>query len=142
MELRWQTNAGGGFKQRVADLLGMDPNDVQAMVLLGIPSTAIELTECVGEPTFTLTESVDNLTFLQEQTEADGAAGVVYSKAHIAKVWTLEATALSDARQALVNMQEDEGKDVSDLERKIQGLLAAEDAGGAVVDESVVIQEG
>ena len=100
------------FKQRVADLLGMDPNHVQAMVLLGIPSTAIELAECVGEPTFTLTESVDNLTFLQQPTEEEGAVNVVYSKAHVAKVWTLEATALSDARQALVNMQEDEGKDV------------------------------
>ena len=136
MELRWQTNAGGGFKQRVADLLGMDPNHVQAMVLLGIPSTAIELAECVGEPTFTLTESVDNLTLLQQPTEEDGAVNVVYSKAHIAKVWTLEATALSDARQALVNMQEDEGKDVSDLERKIQELLAGETA-SAVVDEGV-----
>jgi hypothetical protein len=136
MELRWQTNAGGGFKQRVADLLGMDPNHVQAMVLLGIPSTAIELAECVGEPTFTLTESVDNLTLLQQPTEEDGAVNVVYSKAHIAKVWTLEATALSDARQALVNMQEDEGKDVSDLERKIQELLAGETA-SVVVDEGV-----
>ena len=103
-ELGRQSNAGGDFKQSVAGLLDMDATGVQAMVLLGVPNCAIEHAECAGQATFTLTEPSNGLTFLQT---AEGGA-VVYSKAHIAKVWTLEATALSDdTRQTLLTLRKD-----------------------------------
>jgi hypothetical protein len=66
----------------------------------------------------------------------------VYSNAHIAKVYELEPSSLVDARKELARVrastQGGDGKDVADLERKIQAeLLAVEDAGDAVVDEGV-----
>lgn len=56
------------------------------------------------------------LTFLHD---SDG--GTVLSTAHIAKVWTLEATALADARQALVNLRA--GKQLQD---KFESLTDSE----------------
>ena len=44
--------------------------------------------------------------------QPDHLTDVVYSNAHIAKVWTLEPTALSDARQALVSIRA--GKELKD----------------------------
>ena len=56
---------------------------------------------------------------------------VIYSNAHIAKVWTLEPTALSDARQALVNIRAGkelrdrfEGKTAADVEEQVRQLEA------------------
>lgn len=60
----------------------------------------------------------------------------MYSNAHIAKVYELEPISLVDARKELASTQGDDGKDVSDLERKIRGLLAEETA-SAVVHEGV-----
>ena len=36
--LGWQSNAGGRFKQTVAALIGIEADDVQAVVILGIPA--------------------------------------------------------------------------------------------------------
>ena len=73
---------------------------------------------------FTLSETAGGLTFF-ELVHDD----VIYSKAHIAKVWTLEPTALADARQALVNIHagkdlkdEFEGKTAADVEQKVLRL--------------------
>ena len=79
----------------------MDERDVQAVVLLGVPTCCINKATHTANAIFTLVEPVDECTFLQS-TEDGGA---VYSSAHVAKVWTLEATALSDARQALINVR-------------------------------------
>ncbi|MGB2329567.1 MAG: hypothetical protein ACPH3H_02565, partial [Pseudomonadales bacterium] len=43
-------NAAGGFKRRVADLLSMDEHDVQAMVLLGVPTCCIDEAGHTGKP--------------------------------------------------------------------------------------------
>jgi hypothetical protein len=90
---------------------------------------------------FTLVEPSDGLTFLKRSDSGD----VVYSNAHIAKVWTLEATALADARQALINVQA--GKELKDafagltadqIKQIIQEHLSNEDTTGAGrVDEGV-----
>jgi hypothetical protein len=69
----------------------------------------------------------------------------MYSTQHIAKVWTLEATALSDAQQALINLRAGKklkdafaGKTEEDIQRDIQELLAKESyVGSAAVDEGV-----
>ena len=75
---------------------------------------------------FTLSEPAGGLTFF-ELVDDD----VIYSKAHIAKVWTLEPPALSDARQALVSIRAGkalkdrfEGKTVADVEEQVQQLEA------------------
>jgi hypothetical protein len=140
-ELGWHSNAGGGFKHRVAALLGMEVDDVQAMVLLGVPTCAIEQAECMGEAVFTLVEPSDGLTFLQKTEGGD----VVYSNEHIAKVWTLEATALVDARQALINVRA--GEELEDafadhtadqIEQIVQEHMSKEDTTGVgLVDEGV-----
>eukprot|EP01047_Picozoa_sp_COSAG01_P018601 COSAG01_NODE_1011_length_12147_cov_12.737384_8_plen_388_part_00 len=126
--LAWQSNAGGGFKQRVARLLDMDEHDVQAVILLGVPTCAIEEAECAHEAVFTLSEPFDSCTFLQPTDEG----GAVYSNAHIAKVWTLEATAVSDARRALIDLQAEKtltdafaGKTKEQIAREIQELLTS-----------------
>ena len=74
--------------------------------------------------TFTLSEPSGGLVFFEL-----GGDDVVYSTAHIAKVWTLEPTALADARQALVNIRagqelkdEFEGKTAADVEQKVLRL--------------------
>ena len=126
--LGWQPNAGGGFQRRVAELLGMDERDVQAVVLLGVPTCCINKARQMptANAIFTLVEPVDECTFLQS-TEDGGA---VYSCAHVAKVWTLEATALSDARQALINVRAGRtlmdafaGKTEEQIQRDIQTML-------------------
>ena len=75
---------------------------------------------------FTLSETAGGLTFF-ELVDDD----VIYSQAHIAKVWTLEPTALSDARQALVSIRAGkelkdrfEGKTAADVEEQVRQLEA------------------
>ena len=81
----------------------------------------------------------------EEQAAMDVLADVLagddatYSKAHIAKVWTLEPTALADARQALVNIRagkelkdEFEGKTAADMEQVV--LRLEEQYGAAAVE--------
>ena len=72
----------------------------------------------------TLSEPAGGLVFF-ELVDDD----VIYSTAHIAKVWTLEPTALADARQALVNIRagkelkdEFEGKTAADVEQEVLRL--------------------
>ena len=84
---------------------------------------------------FTLSETAGGLTFF-ELVDDD----VVYSKAHIAKVWTLEPTALADARQALVNIRagqelkdEFEGKTAAEVQ---QAVLRLEETLCATVDST------
>eukprot|EP01045_Picozoa_sp_COSAG04_P024622 COSAG04_NODE_3100_length_3174_cov_6.725203_2_plen_497_part_00 len=113
-ELGWRPNAGGGFQGRVAELMGMDANDVQAMVILGVPNSATGESE--EQDVLTLSEPSGGLVFF---VLADD--DVIYSKAHIAKVWTLEPTALADARQALVNIRV--GKELKD---RFEGMAVAE----------------
>eukprot|EP01045_Picozoa_sp_COSAG04_P005680 COSAG04_NODE_267_length_18528_cov_60.607141_7_plen_242_part_00 len=121
-ELGWHPKVGGGFKGRIAELMGMEPNDVQAMVICGVPTSAID--KHAGRDVFTLSEPAGGLMFF-ELVDDD----VIYSKAHIAKVWTLEPTALADARQALVNIRageelkdEFEGKTVVEVEQQVERL--------------------
>jgi hypothetical protein len=116
-ELGWQSNASGGFKQRVADLIGMKANDVQVVVLLGIPKRAIAASGNSAQGFFELNEVVGGLTFLRASDDGE----TVLATAHIAKVWTLEATALADARQALVNVRA--GKELKD---KFEGMAEVE----------------
>ena len=82
-----------------------------------------------SEPTervFTLTEPSGGLEFFKLVGD-----DVIYSNAHIAKVWTLEPTALSDARQALVSIRAGkelkdrfEGKTAADVEEQVRQLEA------------------
>ena len=127
-ELGWHSNAGGSFKQRVAALLGMEADDVQAMVLLGVPTCAVEQAGCMGQAAFTLVEPSRDLTFLQKTERGD----VVYSKAQIAKVWTLEATAVVEARQAAWHVRAGKklkdafaGQTAGQIEQAIQEQLDA-----------------
>jgi hypothetical protein len=144
-ELGWQSNAGGGFKQHVAALLGMEADDVQAMVLLGVPICAVEQAERMGQAMFTLVEPSDGLIFLHKTEGGD----VVYSNAHIAKVWTLEATALTDARQALINVRAGKemtdafaGKTAGQIEQVIEKHLDATGAEVAATTTTTSMEEG
>ena len=80
---------------------------------------------------------------------------VIYSNAHIAKVWTLEPTALADARQALVNIRagkelkdEFEGKTAVDVEQEVLKLeeqfcaAAFEPAGEPEPEPETAIEAG
>ena len=104
---------------------------MQAVVLLGVPTCCINKAAHTANAIFTLVEPVDECTFLQS-TEDGGA---VYSSAHVAKVWTLEATALSDARQALINVRAGKtlmdafaGKTEEQIQRDIQTMLGDSDS--------------
>ena len=103
--------------------MGADANDVQAMIILGIPSSAIATGE---QSAVTLSEPSGGLEFFKLVGD-----DVIYSNAHIAKVWTLEPTALSDARQALVSIRAGkelkdrfEGKTAADVEEQVRQLEA------------------
>ena len=107
----------------IAELMGTGANDVQAMIILGVPSSVIVTGE---QSAVTLSEPSGGLEFFQLVGD-----DVIYSNAHIAKVWTLEPTALADARQALVNIRagkelkdEFEGKTAADMEQEVERLEA------------------
>eukprot|EP01047_Picozoa_sp_COSAG01_P023798 COSAG01_NODE_1449_length_10271_cov_6.347976_4_plen_117_part_00 len=75
------------------------------------------------------TEPVKECIFFQ----STGEGASVYSNAHIAKVWTLEATALSDARRVLIDLRAGEtltdefvGKTEEQIQRDIRELLSKE----------------
>jgi hypothetical protein len=134
-QLGWQTNAGGQFRANVARLLGLPIGDVQAVVLLGVPNGTVAAAGRSDAAMFTLTEKVgkrssedrSSSAFLEEVPGGQ----VVYSKKHIAKVWTLEATALADARRALVDVRmgqklrdKFEGKTAIEVQQEVARLEA------------------
>ena len=75
-ELCWQKNAAGAFRSNVAEMLGgVDKDDVQAMMILTLPTDVIRNAGCEGKDTFTFTEHVDKLEFLS-QAERHWLTGV------------------------------------------------------------------
>eukprot|EP01045_Picozoa_sp_COSAG04_P017562 COSAG04_NODE_1562_length_6335_cov_34.922226_2_plen_476_part_00 len=125
-KLGWQPNASGHFRDRVAELMDMDADDVQAMVILGLPSSLI--VGGLDPAVLKLSEPAGDLACFKLADDLISEL-VIYSNAHIAKVWTLESTALADARQALVNIRageklkdDFEGKTVDDMEMEVQLL--------------------
>ena len=138
-ELVWDKNAGGCFRQNVAALMGMAASDVQAVVIMGIPSQAIVDAGCEGKATFTIQEHTDKLKLLVPW----GNNGALYSGAHIAKMYELEPSMLVDMRKELAELEASAdgrtilsekrvewglnvvaGQDRSALERKIEELQA------------------
>ena len=57
--LDWQKHAGALFKHNVGQLLGITPTDVQAMVIVGVPTSAIDQAGCIEADTVTITEPAD-----------------------------------------------------------------------------------
>ena len=112
-ELGWQKNAGGRFRQEVAAMTGMAAKDVQVVVIVGVPSRAIEAAGGTGAGTFTIDERADEPKLL---VRTDGG-GLIYSGAHIAKIYALEPSALTDMRRDLVKAS---GDVRAELERNIR----------------------
>ena len=71
-ELGWEKNAGGHFRQNVAELMNMEPNDVQTVIICAIPTQIIQAAGCEGSDTFTITEWADNLKLLLPVCCQDG----------------------------------------------------------------------
>ena len=59
--LGWDKHAGGLFKHNVGQLLRITPTDVQAMVIVGVLTSAIERAGCIGADTVTIAEPADEL---------------------------------------------------------------------------------
>ena len=147
-ELGWTSNAGGRFRQNVANLMGMEPTDVQTVIICAIPTQAIQAAGRVGSDTFTIAEQANNLKLLlpvccrqdgkytkfvpQEATSLPPDA--IYSCAHITNMYALEPVALVEARRklaaALTGADGSEGDDPAELERKILEELAKSSKGG------------
>ena len=89
-ELGWRRNAAGAFRSNVAQLLeGIKEGDVQAMMILAVPTAAIRNVRCEGADIFTFKEHVDKLEFL---SKVEGQ--IVYAKAHVIKIYELEPASL------------------------------------------------
>jgi hypothetical protein len=101
-ELGWQKNASGDFKDNVANVVGIECDDVQAMIIVGVPTDTILRAGCEGADTFTITAQVNLL-----EESVDGQ--VVYSNAHIVKVYELEPAPLLEARQNLAIAHAEDG---------------------------------
>ena len=140
-ELGWEKNAGGHFRQNVAELMNMEPNDVQTVIICAIPTQIIQAAGCGGSDTFTIAEREDNLKLLLPvccqagkytkfvpQDAASLPPDAIYSCAHIAKIYALEAVALVEARRklkaVLAGAEGSEGDNAAELERTIQEELA------------------
>jgi hypothetical protein len=115
-ELGWQKNAGGWFRQNVAALMGMSTSDVQAMVIMGIPSRAIDEAGCKDKATFTIQERADEFKLLVPCS----GNGAMYSAAHVVKMYELEPSTLVDMRKELVEFQASAGGRTISLEKRIE----------------------
>jgi hypothetical protein len=137
--LGWQENAGGSFRQNVSALMGIALDDVQAMVILGIPTAVINRGgQSADEMSkFCLSEPADELEYLSAPAAtAEGPGLVVYSNAHVAKVYELEPAVLVDGRRELSALQagqaQPDGKDEAQLLAEIKDLLtSASHSGGS-----------
>ena len=97
-DLGWRKNAGGNFRQNVAQLMDMaSVDEVQTVIILGIPNQAIEEYGCTQNDKVTFTERASDLKLMQP---AEGGKAI-YSSAHIAKVYELEPDALVELRREL-----------------------------------------
>ena len=72
-------------------------DDVQAVLIIGIPTHAIQVARGENEPIFTIKEQAGNLKLLVERAGGDA----IYSSAHICKAYELEPSLLVDARRKL-----------------------------------------
>ena len=119
--LGWQANAGGDFRQNTADQMGMASDDVQAVIILSIPTRAIHEAGCANKATFTITEQADKLKLLR----AEGGKAI-YSSAYIVKIYELENDALVQVRRELAELiAADAGNEAqAALKLKIQQLRA------------------
>ena len=119
-ELAWQRNAGGYFRQTVAMLMDMAPEDVQTVIICAIPTQVIEEAGCAGSEKFTIVEGANDLKLLLPVPNGDEA---IYSCAHIAKIYALEPIALVEARRKLANVQTgaegSQNDDALELENRI-----------------------
>ena len=100
-QLNWQINAAGPFKRNVASLMAMPVDDVQAVIILGVPAGAVEAAVRLDAATFTIEEQTDNLKLLV----ADDRGQPMYSGAHIVKIYDVEPAALVEARRELQEFQ-------------------------------------
>ena len=123
-ELAWQRNAGGYFRQTVAMLMDMAPEDVQTVIICAIPTQVIEAAGQATSEKFTIVECAEDLKLL---LPVPGSADAVYSCAHIAKIYALEPTALVEARRKLAGVRTgakgSEDDDAFELERTIERLI-------------------
>ena len=119
-ELGWQRHAGGHFRQNVARLMDIVPNDVQTVIICAIPTEAIEAAGCTRSEKFTLAEHADDLKLLLPVRGGDDA---IYSCAHIAKIYALEPAALVDARRKLEDAEGSEDADPAEIKLTIQKLI-------------------
>ena len=71
-ELGWEKNAGGHFRQNVAELMNMEPNDVQTVIICAIPTKIVQAAGCGGSGTFTIAERADDLKLLLPVCCQDG----------------------------------------------------------------------
>jgi hypothetical protein len=124
-ELGWQKNAGGRFKDNVAQLLPrVSRGDVQAMIVLGVPSDAVERAGCQGQDTFTITERPGQLKLLNETA----AGKIVYANAHIAKVYELEPGSLVEKRWELAKLDQSAAPERESLMEEIRRIEAENEA--------------
>ena len=92
--LGWQKNAAGSFRQTVAQRMHMPADDVQALIILGVPAGVIKNADRQNADTFTIEERPEALKLLL----AVQGGGAIYSGSHIVKMYGLEPAPLVDAR--------------------------------------------
>ena len=95
-EMGWKKDATAAFKDEVARTVGVDREDVQVMMVLGVPTAALERAGATDAEVFTITERIGKLELLQS---ADGGQ-VVYPNKHIAEVFEIQDTPEAPPRRA------------------------------------------
>eukprot|EP01043_Picozoa_sp_COSAG02_P044653 COSAG02_NODE_4009_length_5918_cov_10.500086_3_plen_511_part_00 len=77
IDLGWDQYAGGGFKHNATQLLAQDPNLIQAVLVLAIPTATLRV---MATPSFTIP---------QELLTAANGSEHVYANAHVHKSYVL-----------------------------------------------------
>ena len=115
-DLGWQKNATVSFRYNVAQLMQMAPEDVQTVVILAIPTIAINASGRIGQNTFI----VDDPQLL---TAVEGRFPI-YSAAHIQKVYQLESASLVQARKELATLRASEdGENRAELKIELERTI-------------------
>ena len=117
--LGWTANAGRAFRQSAARLSGIATDDVQTVVVLGIPTRLLDGSML---DTFTVKEHSNHLMLLQQKAGQGG--GLFYDGAHITKIYELEPATIVELRKELAKMRTEVGggKDATELECQIKQL--------------------
>ncbi len=98
VDLDWEKNAGGRFKEVASEALGQDPDSLQAVLVLGLPVTTVQ---AQASHSFTIPTELLMEVGGANAGNVDMERTYVYANAHVHKSYIL--TAQSEAKQATLS---------------------------------------